>query len=53
MHTEENSQELDQKAIGVWKYILTVINAYLKNQVEKYSKIDNYVKEPKIQNIQV
>ena len=43
MHTEENGQELDQRAIGVWKYIRMGINAYLKNQVENFSKIDNSV----------
>ena len=44
LHTEENGQELDQRGIGVWKYVRTGINAYLKNQVENYSKIDNSVK---------
>ena len=44
LHTEENDQELDQRAIGVWKYVHTGINAYLKNQVKNYSKIDNTVK---------
>ena len=52
-HTQENGQELDQKAIGVWKYVRTGINTYLKNQVKNYSKIDNSVKYPKVQNIQV
>ena len=45
--TEENVQELDQRVIGVWKYVRTVINAYLKNQVENYSKIDNSVNNQK------
>ena len=43
-HSEKNCQELDQRAIGVWKYVRTEINAYLKNQIENYSKIDNSVK---------
>ena len=46
-HTEENGHELDQRAIRVWKYLRTGINAYLKNQVENHSKIDNYVNNQK------
>ena len=47
MHTEENGHEIDQRAIGVWKYIRTGINANLKNQVENHSKIDNTVNNQK------
>ena len=43
MHTEENVHELDQRAIRVWKYVRTGINAYFKNQVENHSKVDNSV----------
>ena len=42
-HTEENGKGLNQRAIGVLNYVPTGINAYLKNQVENYSKIDNSV----------
>ena len=42
--TEESGHEIDQREIGVWKYIRTGINAYLKKQVKNYSKIDNSVK---------
>ena len=45
--TEENSQELDQRAITVWKYVCTRIHTYLKNQFENYSKIDNSVNNQK------
>ena len=41
MITGISIRELDQIAIG--KYVCTVILACLKNQVEKYYKIDNYV----------
>ena len=44
---EENGQEMDWIAIGVLKYIRTVINAYLKYQVKSYSKIDNSVNNQK------
>ena len=46
-HTEENGHELKQRAIRVWKYIHTRINAYLKNQVENYSKINDSVDNQK------
>ena len=45
--TEENGHELDQRAIGVWKCLHTGINAYLKNQVENHSKINNSVNNQK------
>ena len=38
---EANGNELDQRVIRVWKYVRMGINAYLKNQVENHSKIDN------------
>ena len=41
--TEENGHELNQRGIRAWKYVRTEINAYLENQVENYSKIDNFV----------
>ena len=47
MHTEENVHELDQRAIRVWKYVRTGINAYFKNQVENHSKVDNSVNNQK------
>ena len=47
MHAEENGQELYQRAIGAWKYVCTGINAYLDDQVENYSKIDNSVDNQK------
>ena len=45
--TRTGGHEHDQRAIGVWKYILTVINAYLENQLENHSKIDNSVNNQK------
>ena len=47
IHTEENGHELNQRAIGLWKYICTVILAYMKNQVKKHFKVDNSVKNQK------
>ena len=47
MHTEENGHELDQRTIRFLKYVRTVINAYLKNQVENHSKMDNSVNNQK------
>ena len=38
---------LDEISIGVWKYLRRGINAYLKNQVENYSKIDHSVNNQK------
>ena len=46
--TEENGHELDQRAIRVWKYVRTGINAYSKNQVKNHPKIDNYVYNQKL-----
>ena len=40
-NTRTGGHELDRISIGVWKYVRTGINAYLKNQVESHSKIDN------------
>ena len=31
LHTEENVDELDQRAVRVLKYVCTGINAYMKN----------------------
>ena len=45
--TRTVSHELDQRAIGVWKYVCTVINASLNNQVENHSKMDNSVNNQK------
>ena len=45
--TEENIHELDQRVIRVWKYVRTGINAYLKNQAENHSKIDDYLNNQK------
>ena len=45
--TEENGQELEQRAIGLWKYARTGILACLKNQVENHSKIDNSINNQK------
>ena len=45
--TEENVHELNKRSIIVWKYVHTVVNAYLKNQVENHSKIDNSVNNQK------
>ena len=47
LHTEENGHKLDLRVIGVWKYVRTGINAYLKNQAENHSKIDNTVNNQK------
>ena len=45
--TWTRGHELDQRAIGVWKYVRTGINAYLKTQVKNRSKIDNSVNNQK------
>ena len=45
--TRTGGHELDQRAIGVWKYVRTGINTYLKNQVENHSKIDNSINNQK------
>ena len=34
---------VDQKAIGLWKYVRMEVLACLKNQVENYFKINNHV----------
>ena len=53
-HTQENGHEINQREIRVWKYVRTGINAYLKNQVESHSKIDNSGNNQKtVQNFQV
>ena len=39
--TRTGGHELNQRVIGFWEYVRTVINAYLKNQVKNHSKIDN------------
>ena len=44
-HTEGNGHELDQRAIGLWKYVGML--ACLKNQVENHSKIENSVNNQK------
>ena len=41
--TRTVGHELDQRAVGVWKYACTGIYEYLKNQVENHSKIGNSV----------
>ena len=45
--TRTECHELNQRAIGLWKYICTRIDAYLKNQVKNHSKIDNSVNNQK------
>ena len=45
--TRTGGHELDKRAIGVWKYVRTGINAYLKNQFENHSKIGNSVNNQK------
>ena len=45
--TRTEGHKLDQRSIGVWKYVRTEINAYLKNQVENHSKIDSSIKNQK------
>ena len=45
--TITGDHELNQRAIGVWKYVRTWIHAYLENQVKNHSKIGNTVNNQK------